>query len=196
MQLLHFRVDTNGCADGMWAPHLSEDDLDQSELARKELVALAELPSGQLDPLTHRLMKSTYAFQRHVINSTRTNAQWAALVEKWPVFESEALLLTHANLLLGKELCAVWEGEFSASDFIFQYFSEYAEAASSRKGLRMKECLNSAIEAAESGSSTLPKKLAVIPLAALFLGDEIKELFIIVRVCISLFIYYFLLFTA
>ncbi|XP_034253632.1 uncharacterized protein LOC117652658 [Thrips palmi] len=179
-ELPFIRMDTNGCAEGMWAPPLCDDLLDELEVKRRTLFDLASQTSGD-DALAHSLMKSTYALQRHCINGARTVAQWQDLVEKWPIMKKQSFLICHASILLGKEVLAVWNSELSSSDVIFNFLADYADKHTAGRAEKMKSCLEEAQEAVVSCDSSVPKRVALFPLLALYLGDAEKEFFLLVR---------------
>lgn len=160
---------------------MSETDLLALEEDRRTLIEFSSRAPDD-DPYAQNLMRTTFALQRHAINGARTVMQVKELVAKWHILERKCLFLCHANILLGKNLETAWHEAFASDLQIFNFFAEYADKQVSCKAKKMKEFMATSSQATEALECDVPKRAAILPLLALYLGDNLEELFLLVKV--------------
>ncbi|XP_015120974.1 uncharacterized protein LOC107043837 [Diachasma alloeum] len=107
-QPIPYKRDEYGCVE--FQPLLEEGETPATqETKRKLLITLHEASPDIIGEEVKQLMNDTYATQRLVINEcSRGNGLTVSFFKKWPFLKNAAVLLSHAQRLLGTQVEEVW----------------------------------------------------------------------------------------
>ncbi|XP_034240563.1 uncharacterized protein LOC117644930 [Thrips palmi] len=180
-------LDSNGCADGMWEPALSDEDAFQFETMRTTLLGYQNIPSAEDDCHVMAMVKKSFALQRRLINRAVTADHWREVFASWPLLQRFPFFMAHADLLMGKNNVQVWNSELSALHTVTDYFSSVimAKVNLSNKERAMKDLVNKATEASDAYSSRVPSLIGAVSLLIRYFGEKESNLFLVMEAQLS-----------